>query len=292
VVKRWMVVSAIGLVSGCSSLLGFDKDYTLDVDAATDAPSSNDATKDVQFTDAPADAGDANADADADAGPALRQCQILMASDAAPIFCDDFDDGTPLGANWTQLVNQAPWSLSLASDASVSAPMSLSGFADLDASPQAALHEGFVNPAAKFVAVEADARWDEFSGPTNYAFSPLEVGLSFSSTPQWRARLDIYPDHAEIEEFEWQSDGGFGFDFNALTKNLVIGQWTHVRIQADLTTHTITVMFDGALVLNHVSKYQWLPNQLPYASTGMLLSRWGFVGPWRFHVDNVAIYAK
>jgi hypothetical protein len=291
VVKRWIVAGAIVVVSGCTSLLGFDKDYTLgDVDAGNDSPSPNDATNDAQSTDAPT--SDAGADADADAAPKLRQCEILMASDAAPIFCDDFDDGTPLGANWTQLVNTPPWSLSIVADASVSSPNSISGLADTDAATQAALHQGFVATASKFVAVEADVRWDQFSGQTNWAMSPLEVGMTTSNNPQWRARLDIYPDHAELEVFEGQADGGFGFDFNALTKNLVLGQWTHVRIQVDLTTRTVTVMFDNTLVLSHVSKYQWLPGHTPFASAGMLYSRWGFLGPWRFHVDNVAIYAK
>jgi hypothetical protein len=280
-VKRPAMFAAIAAVSGCTALLGIDKDYTL-------ADGGIEAGIDVKANDVQVEVG---TDAAAD-GPALRRCQVLQASDAAPVFCDDFDDGTPFGSKWSQLVNQPPWFVGLAFDASVSPPASLFGIADIDASVQAGLHEAFVSPASTLVAVEGDVRLDQFSGPTSYAFTPLEIGLELSAMPQWRARLDVYPDHCELEEFEWQTDGGFGFDFNALSQHLSAGTWTHIRIEVLLPTHTTNVYFDGTVVLAHISKFQWMPGHAPMASAGMLESRWGFVGPWKFHVDNVAVYAN
>ncbi len=290
--RRFVALFVLG-ASGCTALLGIDKDYTLgDLDGATDSNPS-DAPIASDGGDAGKDVSSADADADADAGPSLRECQLLAQTDAAPAFCDDFDEGQQLGAKWTQTVLQAPWTLAVVYDASVSSPASIAGVANYDASAQAGLHEALVLPANTLIAVEADVRLDQYSGPTGYAFTPLEVGLELSSTPQWRARLDIYTDHAELEDFEWQADGGYGFDFITLSQNLQLGVWTHVRIQVNLTNHTSSVYFNGApVLLNHVSKYQWLPGHAPMASAGMLESRWGFVGPWGFHVDNVAVYAN
>jgi hypothetical protein len=285
VVRRALALGVIGMV-GCAALVGIDQDYTVgDLDGGL--PEGSDSP--LGDSPMPSDGNPPPFEAGPD-GSVLHAC-AKYPTDAGLLFCDDFDEGKALGAGWSSQAVTPGATLAIVTDASASSPGSLCATA-IDASSASLAYQSVVK-LSSFVAVEADVRFDQSSGPASNAVQPLEVGLQASGSAQWRARLDVYPDHAELEEFQLLADGGFGFDFNGLAQHPALGQWVHVRIEVNLVAKTLSVYFDGTpVILNHVSKYQWPTGETPMMTVGIVEARWGFVGPWQFHVDNTALFAN
>ncbi len=283
--RRVAVTVGVLAVAGCAAVVGIDKDY---VEGPIDG-STSDVTTDAFAPDG----GDAMPVTDGSINDAKTQfCKSL---DAQPLFCDDFDLGNPVGFNWTKKSQCPGCILLIDTDAAISAPASL--FA-MDV-PDSSSTESYVTRSIAFAVkkslrFEADVRMDLKGNQNNFADVPLELGLDGpGKVGEWRARLLQFPDHAELEEYELATDGGFTWDWASLTQFLVVGKWVHVRFDIDIVQHTIDISFDSTKVLTaHPLKFAWPVNGTPMTTVGTVLDRWGFNGNWAFRVDNVVVDAN
>jgi hypothetical protein len=279
------VAVALGALTACTALLGIDKDYQL----------ADDASADVLGADGPSSDG-----APPDAGTDAHFCATLAATgpDADKVvFCDDFDLGKPVGFGWQEKSVDNSSSLAIDTDAAVSAPASLLALTPLGDGGyfQAGIgYEHVPTHATQYLAVEVSVRIDDANGPNADAIQPIEIGLGkWANLPEWRARINAYPDHAELEEFEQAADGGATWDWTGLTEYFLVGQWVHVTLRVDLVARTVDVWFDAAHVLAaHPLKFQWPLGQTPELGVGNLGPRWGYQGPWAVRIDNVVFKAE
>lgn len=276
--KRLGAVATILAASGCAVLLAIDGDYAVG--------NTRDASP-----------GDAGGDGDAGAREGGTGFCATYDSSAAELFCDDFDEGNPLGSGWSYSYAPDGAAMGLDFDAAVSPPASV----QIVTQPAGAfvfLGRTSSIPLTERVAVQADIRVDDYADASFETFSVLDISATSSSGYQ-SAYLYVGPQGARVwEAFSKPDGGGYAQTGTGLTEFLIRDVWTRVRLEIDPVAQTLTFFLDGKAVDKHPLAYPWPVGATVDVAAG---SHWaaldgdgGFllVGRRRFHVDNAVMEVK
>lgn len=179
-----------------------------------------------------------------DADAATDSQTPFCASQAAPLFCDDFDEH-PLGTGWTSQ-SVTIGALSLTAQPALSTPN--------------ALHSAC--PAQDAGACTARLSVDVASSASHFDFDfdvYLEDDAANTTTPNGAeiATLQFTNDAGRSYEVDLETDGqsltvhdqGTGGDSSAASAFFAIGAWTHVHVGVDFATAQLTVSKNGTTAI-------------------------------------------
>lgn len=210
-------VSCSGLYSLDRTVAGSVSPSDLDGgDAAPDSPSGGDGA--------------------GEAGPSAGAwCALQDAS-----FCDDFDDGG-LGATWTDRRFDADAGSFAGDNTSPPRSFALSFPSTATTKPFLEGHLTYMTQqqvSGVVFAFDVEIVAYETPGDGNIYLASIEQG----EQPRASLSLHALPDAVQLQEQIIDVGGMQHFrDSPSAPKPLVVGQWTHVEIDADFTTHQATL---------------------------------------------------
>jgi hypothetical protein len=241
---------------GCASLQGLSGggggDAGPDVASgfdASDAPSESASGTDAADAYGGSDAFDGALDAGS-AADALDAASPFCASlSPAPAFCDDFDEGTALAADWSYFSIAPPDAGTVAVDtgAYVSPPASLA--AQIGAGTAngnglvAQLNKQFVASSSSSAHLEYRLRIDAVDSVENELFSQLAF-KGGAATPYI---LDVYLGQGAVLEEEIPGDGGVTFKEHPLATQPTVGVWSLLTLDVDFVNVTVKLTIDGTV---------------------------------------------
>ncbi len=200
-----------------------------------------------------------------------------------PIFCDDFDRGD-IGARWDYFLQSPPGWAALDDVERSSGRWALAIFtAPLnDAEPGNILLRKTVAGSAARATLGFDVL-AEGSQPTGtLAIATLDLSAFHLLTLYLRDDDPLAPGPALVEVLPGTSK----VVRNALPRIPPAGRWTRVELDADTANGTLSLRFDGAVVLDNVALAR-APTDQPTIRIGVLTS--GPAAPYAFHFDDVTL---